>query len=229
MFAMLDMLFTNMPEQFSATFGQLLIGLCCSFLLGLFISFVYMKSLRFKAPAPGFILTLVMLPSVVAAIIFLVGTNLASAFGLAGAFSIIRFRSEAGDHKDITYILFCMAIGLAAGKGLFTYAIIIAVMNCGIIFFLERIRFDSLFAVPRLLKIVVPENLNYQNVFDEVLKKHTLGYRLSRVRTVDLGSLFELEYGIIIKEGTDVKSLLDELRCRNGNMNITLVLDEQSR
>jgi hypothetical protein len=96
-------------------------------------------------------------------------------------------------------------------------------------FCLEYFRFDRLLTVPKKLKIVIPENLNYQNVFDDILKKYTHAYRLSQVRTVDLGSLFELEYGIVVKAGMSEKELLDELRCRNGNMNITLILDEQSR
>jgi hypothetical protein len=226
---MFDTLFSGTPEQFSGQFVSLLAGLCCSFLLGLFISFVYMKSQGIRVPGQSFIFTLVMLPSIVTAIIFLIGTNLASAFGLAGAFAIIRFRSAAADHKDITYILFCMAVGLASGKGMFLYAVIIAIMNCGLMFCLEYFRFDRFLKVPKKLKIVIPENLNYQNAFDDVLKKYTHAYRLTQVRTIDLGSLFELDYAIVVKEGLSEKELLDELRCRNGNMSITLILDEQSR
>jgi hypothetical protein len=166
-----------------------------------------------------------MLPAVITVIILLVGNNVARAFSLAGAFSIIRFRSAPGDPKDITYVLFSMAVGLAAGMGFLLYAVITGVLLCAVIVLLEAVGFGRAKALQKTLKITVPESLNYQNAFDEVLQRFTLSNKLRKVKLTDLGSLFELSYSVITKSDVNDKDFIDELRCRNGNLTITLVLD----
>jgi hypothetical protein len=159
----------------------------------------------------------------------LVGTNIASAFSLAGAFSIIRFRSAPGDPKDITYVLFTMAVGLACGMGFILQALLAALVLCGIMTVLELTGFGSPKSVSKILKINIPENLDFQNAFEGVMNKYTLSHTLNKVKTTDLGSLYVLEYAISMKDGLSEKSFIDELRCRNGNLNITLVLNAQEQ
>jgi hypothetical protein len=184
-----------------------------------------MKTHKNKNPSPSFIFTLVLLPAVVTVIIFLVGNNVARAFSLAGAFSIIRFRSAPGDPKDITYVLFSMAVGLAAGMGFILYAVLVGIALCGVMALLELCKYGHPRGTEKILKVTIPENLNFQHAFDEVLQKYTLSSTLRKIKTADLGSLYELNYAVVTKNGIDEKEFIDELRCHNGNLNIVLALD----
>lgn len=207
------------------TLEGLLIALGTSLLLGLLNSVVYIKTNKSKTPSQSFALTLIILPAVVTVIILLVGNSVARAFSLAGAFSIIRFRSAPGDAKDITYVLFTMAIGLATGMGYLLYAVVVAVVLCAVMIILNLVKYGQPKVTEKTLKIVIPENLDYQNVFDDILAKYTHSSKLQKVKTADLGSLYELVYNINVKDGVNEKEFIDELRCRNGNLNIMLLLD----
>lgn len=221
---MFESIFTTTADT-AVSITSLLIALGVSFALGLVISLVYMKTHQTRTPSQSFALTLIMLPAVITVIILLVGSNVARAFSLAGAFSIIRFRSAPGDPKDITYVLFTMAVGLATGMGYVLYAAIVAAALCLVMVILELAKFGKTGGARKILKITVPENLDYQNAFDGVMQKYTLSANLTRVKTADLGSLYELVYAVTTKNGLSDKDFIDELRCRNGNLNITLVLD----
>ncbi len=218
----------NSATDSDTTIGNMLIKLGLALLLGFLISIAHFKTSRNRISSQSFALTLVMLPAVISVIIMLVGTNIASAFSLAGAFSIIRFRSAPGDPKDITYVLFTMAVGLACGMGLLLQAIVAAIILCSIMAMLELMNFGNPRNTSKILKITIPENLDYQNVFDGVLNKYTLSHSLNKVKTVDLGSLYVLEYAVTMKDSLSEKDFIDELRCRNGNLNITLVLNSQT-
>jgi hypothetical protein len=222
---MLDSIFTSTSGESAIALTALLAALGAAFLIGLLISFVYMKTNTQKPASQSFTLTLVLLPAVVALIILLVGNNVARAFSLAGAFSIIRFRSAPGDAEDITFVLFSMAVGLAAGMGFLAYAAVAGMLFCAVMILLELGKYGKTKDVMKLLKITVPENLDFSHAFDDILQKYTLSSKLRKIRTSDLGSLFEVSYTIKIKEDTNEKEFIDELRCRNGNLNITLVMD----
>ena len=157
-------------------------------------------------------------------IIIFVGSNIARAFSLAGTLSIIRFRSAPGDPKDIGFIFFDIAAGLACGVGLFGYGAIFVVVLCAIIFLAEKFRFFEKKSVQKTLRITIPENLNYQGAFNEILEKYTKKYKLIQIRTTDLGSLFELHYSVIMLNDEDEQEFINELRCRNGNLNIILAV-----
>ena len=202
----------------------LLVSLGFSLMMGLMISSVYINTHNTHNPSQSFSITLVVLPAVISVIILLVGNSVARAFSLAGAFSIIRFRSAPGDPKDITYVLISMALGLSCGMGYLLYSLVTAAVICGAIFLLDAVKYGQAGATGKLLKIVIPEDLDYAHAFDDILREHTTSYTLTRVKTTDLGSLFELQYEITQKPGSDEKAFIDELRCRNGNLNITLVL-----
>jgi hypothetical protein len=222
---MLDSIFAQDASETVMTLPGLFAALGSALAIGLLVSFVYMKTQRGKSPSQSFALTLVLLPAVVAIIIMLVGNNVARAFSLVGAFSIIRFRSAPGDPKDITYVLFSMAVGLAAGMGFIVYAAVVGATLCAALVILELCHYGQKKGTVKSLKITVPENLDFPNAFDSVMQKYTLSFTLRRIKTADLGSLYELNYAVVTKDGINDKDFIDELRCRNGNLNITLVLD----
>ena len=172
--------------------------------------------------ASGFTISLTMLPVIIAIIILLVGNNVARAFSLAGAFSIIRFRSAPGDPKDITYIFFTLAVGLTCGMGYIGYAFIFTIILCSFVMLLNKLNF----AIPKnktsKLKITIPEDLNYDGIFDDILNKYTDSWNIETIKTRDFGALYEIHYIIHMKLDTNQKKFIDELRCRNGNLNITL-------
>lgn len=208
--------------------GSLTLSLATAFLLGLVMSLVYMKTHKNRTPSQSFAITVVMLPAVIAIIILLVGSNVARAFSLAGTFSIIRFRSAPGDPKDIAYVLFSMAVGLACGMGYLMYAVVITLILGLALVLLELTKFGYAKSSRKLLKITIPENLDYQGAFDDVLRRYTTSAHLDKVRTADLGSLYELVYTVTMNDEVKEKEFIDELRCRNGNLSITMVLDAQT-
>jgi hypothetical protein len=193
-----------------------------SFVLGGFISLTYIKTCNKSGYSQNFSLTLILVPTVIAIIILLIGSNVARAFSLAGAFSIIKFRSAPGDPKDIAYVLFTMAAGLACGVGYFGYAILFTVFLCSLMFILNMLNFGMQKSSHKTLKITIPEDLDYEGAFDDVFDEFTKAYELKKVRTTDLGSLYELAYTITMDNQVNQKEFIDALRCRNGNLNITL-------
>lgn len=206
----------------SFTLVNTLIIMGTAIILGIVVSLAYMQTHKKEGYVPSFVITLVMLPAVISIIILLVGNNVARAFSLAGAFSIIRFRSAPGDPKDISYVFFTLAVGLACGMGYIGYGVIVTIILCVVMVALDLFKF----AMPKTklmqLKITVPEDLNFGGAFDGILNKYTEIWHIERVRTRDFGALFELSYRIHIKPDVDEKAFIDELRCKNGNLNISL-------
>jgi len=219
---MIDSLFATTTTITELTVTDVLLTLFVSIALGAIISLTYMKTQA--AYTQNFALTMIVLPTIVAIIILLIGSNIARAFSLAGAFSIIRFRSAPGDPKDIAFVLFTMAAGLACGVGAFGYATLFTLVLCLLMFGLKAIRFGSKQTAQKLLKVTVPENLGYEEAFAEVFRMFDVEYELRKVRTTELGSLYELVYAVSIDHLTNRKELLDAIRCRNGNLDITLTM-----
>ncbi|MGN0143991.1 MAG: DUF4956 domain-containing protein [Clostridium sp.] len=210
----------------SFTLLNSIIIIATSIVLGLIISLVYMRVNKKEGYSTDFTVTLVILPIIISTIILLVGNNVARAFSLAGAFSIIRFRSAPGSPKDITYVFLTLAVGLACGMGFVGYAAIFTIIISVLVLVLNSINF----AVPKQnvmqLKVTVPENLNYENVFNDILEQYMNSYKLKKVKTRDFGALFELNYIVDFKMGVSHKKFIDEIRCRNGNLNIALTSAE---
>ncbi|MFD0587329.1 DUF4956 domain-containing protein [Paenibacillus sp. GCM10027627] len=206
------------------TISHALITVLVSIVLGGMISFTYMKTSNRANYSPNFTLTMMLLPAIVAIIILLIGSNIARAFSLAGAFSIIRFRSAPGDPKDIAFVLFTMASGLAVGVGSFGYAVLFTVLLCGLMFALSFLKFGQQKTTQRLLKVTIPEDLGYEEAFAEVFRDFGIAFELKKVRTTELGSLYELVYAVTMGSETNQKGFLDAIRCRNGNLDITLTM-----
>jgi uncharacterized membrane protein YhiD involved in acid resistance len=201
-----------------------LICLGVALILGLLQSIFYMISDKKKKYSVNFAIALVILPAIVAVVIMLVGSNVARAFSVAGAFTLVRFRSVPGDSRDITSIFFAMAVGLAAGIGYVSLAAVVTVVVGLIYVGLMRSPYAKHKTIAKQLKITVPENLNYEGAFDEVFAQYTTKATLQRVKTTNLGALFELTYSVELNEDKSQKAFIDALRCRNGNLNILLTM-----
>ena len=222
---MLDTIFASTIGD-TLSLQAMVAAFAASLALGLLISFVYIKTHKSEGYQSGFAVTLIMLPAIISVIIMLIGNNVARAFSLAGAFSLVRFRSAPGDPKDIAYVFFALGVGLACGLGFIAYAAVFAVILCLVMILLTFTNYAKQKSTSMQVRITVPENLNFQGLFDDILNKYTDFWKLRKVRTTDFGTLFELSYLIDLKQSTDQKVFLDELRCRNGNLNITLTLKE---
>ena len=203
----------------------IILSMVAAIVFGLVISLTYILTHKDRHQQ-SFAITLTMLPIILTVIIMFVGSNVARAFSLAGTLSIIRFRSAPGDPEDIGYIFFDIAAGLACGVGLCGWGALFVAVLCIFMIVITKLNFGRPKSTAKQLKITIPENLDYEGVFDEILKKYTTSYMLRRVKTTDLGSLFELTYSLKMITGADEKEFIDELRTRNGNLNIVLSLAE---
>lgn len=218
---MLETIITSTNGE-SFTLLNTLIIITSSIVLGLIISLAYMRTHKREGYAPSFTVTLIMLPVIISIIILLVGNNVARAFSLAGAFSIIRFRSAPGDPKDIAYVFFTLAVGLTCGMGYIGYAFIFTIVLCALTIILDATKFAMPKTKTSKLKITIPEDLNYDGIFDEILDKYTNSWKVETIKTRDFGSLFEIHYIIQMKLDANQKKFIDELRCKNGNLNISI-------
>ncbi|AOT70340.1 DUF4956 domain-containing protein [Geosporobacter ferrireducens] len=219
---MFETLFNTTAASASISLTSAILTIIVSFVLGGVISLTYMKTCGKGSCSQNFSLTLVLVPTVIAIIILLIGSNVARAFSLAGAFSIIRFRSAPGDPKDIAYVLFTMAAGLACGVGFYGYAVLFTAVLCLLMLILNLLNFGAKTTSQKLLKITIPEDLDFEGAFDDVFEAFTTNYMLRKVKTTDLGSLYELNYIVEIDKEINQKEFIDAIRCRNGNLNITL-------
>lgn len=188
-----------------------------SFALGIVGALIYMYRNTYNK---NFVITLALLPAIVQLVIMMVNGNIGTGVAVMGAFSLVRFRSVPGGAKDIGAIFLAMAIGLATGMGYIGTAALFLVMYGVVNVVLNAVPFGEGSSAERELKITIPESLDYTGVFDDLLKEYTKKSTLTRVKTTNMGSLYELTYHIIIADIAREKELIDKLRCRNGNLNI---------
>ena len=191
-------------------------------IIGFIISLVYILTHRKEGYSQAFCVSLILLAPIVALVILVIGNNVATAFSLAGAFALIRFRSAPGDPKDIAFLFMSVALGLTCGLGFWIYAAFAVLIFCLIILILHFSNYAGKNANLYELRITVPETLNYVGAFDDILEKYTKTYKLARIKSVDFGSLFELSFNVSLKNKADIREMLDELRAKNGNLKIML-------
>ena len=203
------------------TVGSVMVTMLAAVIFGLAVAFTY-YAVQKENYQKSLAASLLMLPCILSVIILFIGSNIARAFSLAGTLSIIRFRSAPGEPTDIGFIFFAIAAGLSAGVGLYGYGALFVLILCAVIIISEKTGLFTKKDAYKRLKITVPENLNYEGAFDEILKKYSDKYRLTKVKTTDLGSLFEIEYSLIMDSDKNERDFINELRCRNGNLNIML-------
>ena len=189
-----------------------------SLLLGLGTAFIYMRRSTYSK---SFVVTLALLPAMVQLVIMLVNGNIGAGVAVAGAFSLVRFRSVPGSAKEIGCIFFAMAIGLATGMGYLYFALLFFLVIGAALLLLNTTRFGENHSGDSILRIVIPESLDYEGLFDDLFETYTNSAELIRVKTTNMGSLYELTYQIRLKTPVARKAFLDELRCRNGNLTIS--------
>ena len=206
------------------TLGNLLLCTGCSLVLGLCVALVYMFKNQYSK---GLALTLVLLPATVQMVIMLTSGNIGAGVATAGAFNLVRFRSLPGKARDISSLFFAMALGLATGMGYLFYAFLFVLLIGCASLILTSVRFGQKAADNRVLRITIPENLDYDDLFDEILDRYTQSAELTQVRTTNMGSMYELTYTVRLKSDSMPKVFIDELRCRNGNLNIILSREQR--
>ena len=170
--------------------------------------------------------TLAILPAVVQAVIMLVNGSIGAGIAVAGAFSLVRFRSAPGTAREIAAIFLAMAIGLATGMGYVGLAALLFLILAGAMLALTALRFGQKEDAGRILKITIPEDLDYDGLFDDLFERYTTAHTLEKVKTTNMGTLYELRYRITLRQEPVPKVFLDELRCRNGNLNIPCCREE---
>ena len=200
------------------TITALLLCTICSLLLGLAIAMVFSHG---DKSSRSFKLTLVLLPAIVQMVIMLVNGDVGTGVAVMGAFGLVRFRSAPGSAKEICAIFLAMAAGLACGTRHLTIAVIFTLLICGVSYVYNRFALSADLSSERTLRITVPESLDYGSAFDDVLNKYNYDWKLDEVKTTNMGSLFRLTYTIVIKNEANQKQMLDELRERNGNLEIS--------
>lgn len=187
--------------------------------LGFVISFTYRLTSKYSK---NFLITISLLPLIVCSVIIMVNGNLGTSVAVLGAFSLIRFRSMPGNSKEILIVFLSMSIGLSLGMGQLVFACILtAFFLIGIVLYTKVSLFERN-SKEKILKIIIPENLDYEKVFDDIFMKYTNKFSLEMVKTTNMGSLFDLSYNIILKKDVSEKEFIDELRIRNGNLKIIL-------
>lgn len=209
---------------------KILMILALAAVLGTVLSLVYQFTHRKMPYDRSFAVILILLPTVISFIIFLVSDadSIPMAFSLAGVFTLVRFRTVISEPKDITYILTTVGVGLALALGLISYAVLLTVVVSIILIVIYLIKFSREYMVYHRLNISIPENLNYVDVFDDIFENYLKTYKLQRVKTADFGSVFQLTYLVILKDDTQQKEFIDALRVKNGNLMISMTNDYAS-
>ena len=204
---------------------QFILCIAVSLMIGAFITWVYTYKSRYTA---SFAITLAMLPAVVCIVIMMVNGNVGAGVAVAGAFSLVRFRSVPGTAKEIGTIFLAMAAGLIAGMGYLGFAVLFSLIMGLVMLMLNITGFGTHKKATndKTLKITIPEDLNYGEVFDDLFKQYLTRCEVIAVKTSNMGSLYKLTYHITLKDQKQEKKFIDELRCRNGNLGISIMQQE---
>lgn len=213
---MLNSILSNVTAS-SVTLQELLLCTAASIILGIVGSLIFMYKNEYSK---GFVVTLSLLPAIVQLVIMMVNGNVGTGVAVMGAFSLIRFRSVPGNAREICSIFLAMGVGLAAGMGYLGVAVLFMVIIGAASIILNSTGFGEQKKQKKLLKVTIPEDMDYTEIFDDLFAKYTTGADLVRVKTTNMGSLYELQYQISLKDIKVEKAFIDEIRCRNGNLNI---------
>ncbi len=192
-----------------------------SLIIGFIVAVSYMYRTRYTK---SFVVTLALLPAVVCVVIMMVNGNVGTGVAVAGAFSLVRFRSVPGTAKEIGMLFLAMGAGLITGMGYVGFAALFVVIMCAVYLVCNHFDFgaNKNAAIYKTLRIVIPEDLDYSTVFEDILKAYTRKYELTNVKTTNMGSLFKLTYDVELKDTAKEKEMIDKLRCRNGNLEVSV-------
>ena len=209
------------------TITDFLLCLGFSLVLGLIMAFAYMYRTRYTK---SFVVTLALLPAVVCVVIMLVNGNVGTGVAVAGAFSLVRFRSVPGTAKEICTLFLAMGAGLIAGMGYLGFSVLFTVVMCAMFLLYNRLDFGTKknAEVYKTFSITIPEDLDYSGVFDDIFAEYTVSHDLARVKSTNMGSMFKLTYNVVLRDASREKEMIDKIRCRNGNLEITVSKQETS-
>jgi len=205
----------------TVSLGSFLICVAASLVLGLVIAGCYAMRSRYTK---SFVLTLALLPAIICVIIMMVNGNIGTGIAVAGAFTLVRFRSVPGTAKEICMIFLAMATGLVTGMGYIGIAAIFVAVICAAFLIYDAIDFGATkrAGMYKTFRITIPEDLDYTGVFEEVFDEYATSCELTTVKTTNMGSMFKLTYDVVLKDPSREKELIDKLRYRNGNLEITV-------
>ena len=199
------------------TLQTFLICTVVSLILGALLAVLHR---RYNYSSKSFVMSMALLPVIVQMVILVVNGNLGTGIAVMGAFSLIRFRSIPGSAKEISSLFMAMAVGLATGTGYITVAVLFVVIVGGVSILYNSTGFGEPRTQEKELKITIPEGINYMEVFNDLFREYTKKTELVRAKTTNMGSLYKLQYQIILKDPAKEKLFIDDLRCRNGNLEI---------
>ncbi len=201
--------------------GDFLLCVGCALLCGIILTACYIFKTKYTR---SFAATLAMLPAIVAVVIMMVNGNIGAGVAVAGAFSLVRFRSVPGTAREIGAIFLAMGTGLVAGMGYLGYALLISIVLGAISLAYNLVGLSVIEKTARrkVLRITIPEDLDYTDVFEGILTEYTCEHELVQVKTTNMGSLFRLTYHVAIRDTAKEKEMIDKLRVRNGNLEITV-------
>ena len=214
---------TDLTAVISVTDFLLCLG--ASLIIGILMAFAYMYRTRYTK---SFVVTLALLPAVVCVVIMMVNGNVGTGVAVAGAFSLVRFRSVPGTAKEICTLFLAMGAGLIAGMGYLGFAVLFTVVMCIMFVLYNRLDFGTKknSATFKTFTITIPEDLDYSGIFDDIFSEFTTSHDLVRVKSTNMGSMFKLTYNVMLRDVTREKEMIDKIRCRNGNLEIAVSKQE---
>ena len=214
---------TDLTAVISVTDFLLCLG--ASLVIGILMAFAYMYRTRYTK---SFVVTLALLPAVVCVVIMMVNGNVGTGVAVAGAFSLVRFRSVPGTAKEICTLFLAMGAGLIAGMGYLGFAVLFTVVMCIMFVLYNCLDFGTKknAATFKTFTITIPEDLDYSGIFDDIFSEFTTSHDLVRVKSTNMGSMFKLTYNVMLRDVTREKEMIDKIRCRNGNLEIAVSKQE---
>ena len=214
---------TDLTAVISVTDFLLCLG--ASLVIGILMAFAYMYRTRYTK---SFVVTLALLPAVVCVVIMMVNGNVGTGVAVAGAFSLVRFRSVPGTAKEICTLFLAMGAGLIAGMGYLGFAVLFTVVMCIMFVLYNRLDFGTKknAATFKTFTVTIPEDLDYSGIFDDIFAEFTTTHDLVRVKSTNMGSMFKLTYNVMLRDVAREKEMIDKIRCRNGNLEIAVSKQE---
>lgn len=213
----MDLFFSDFAVNDDAR--KIMFNILLGLIAGVLITISYVLGSKDKKYSKNFAITIFLLPAIMTVVIPFIATDLKKAVSLAGIFALVRFRSIPGDSKDILYIFFTLAVGIVMGLNNYVLAFVLTIVVGVLYVILQR---NWKVAEQQVLKITIPEDMDYNGVFDDIFKKYTVKHSVKNVKTSNMGTLFTISYNITPKADINTKAFIDEIRTRNGNLNVIL-------
>ena len=207
---------------------KLLAALSLTLFLCLILTYFYRETHRGLSYSVSLTHTIIIMGVTISLIMVIIGSNIARAFALVGALSIIRFRNPVKDARDVGFIFMAMAIGMATGTGFYLAAVVFALFVCAMVYLMYRFNIGAKTINEVLLRVHLPENLDYHSIFNDVFFRSLHDHSLLSVETVRGGTLLELVYAIQFKKGVREAEFLDQLRTINGNNKVALFTGQEN-